>query len=347
MLTKNLFRFCLPILLFTLSACSSLPTPYNDDNCCIRGISDFFNAICEQWHPKTDCCDPKQAEKTESTCYDLAETDMDVLFCDACAGKPKAIIELADRYHAGDCFPRDLSEALRWYKKAAKRGSTYAALMLSILYEEGRGVKQNYDKSVYWYEYAAKRHDLPMAEFRIAKRFLKGYGLPQSDERAYYWFHLAANRGFAPAQIEIADALLKGRGVVQDEGKAFDWYLLAAEQNHSYAQSMVGILLLEGRGIDQNIPEAIVWTQKAAYQGARQAQYQLGQLYLNGIGVKPSRVHAYAWWMVSLKGLQDKLPDDLVRLFTNMDPVMRKRAVTLATEYQQKYNGHTRALPKI
>jgi len=285
-------------------------------------------------------CEGQTSFSTEQqpSCYDLAVTEVDRLFCQAETGDVLAMEEIADRYHAGKGLPRVFSDAVRFYKKAAKSGSPYAQFMLSIMYAEGRGVKPDLAESVKWFKRGNKHAGANLAKFRVAKRYVRGYGFKQDDEKAVYWYALAANDGFAPAQIEMGDAFYEGRGRPQDDEQAFDWYLRAAEQNHAYAQSMVGLMLLEGKGVEQNYPDAVMWTQKAAYQGARQAQYRLGRLYFYGnAGVRQSDAKAYAWWKLALKDVDDEEPPELQVVIERMDPETRDQAVKLAKEYSAKY----------
>jgi TPR repeat protein len=206
------------------------------------------------------------------------------------------------------------------------------------MYAEGRGVKTNLAKSVKWFKRGSKSANANLAQFRVAKRYVRGYGLPQDDEKAVYWYELAANNGFSPAQIEVGDAYYKGHGRPQDYEKAFEWYLTAAEQNHPYAESMIGVMLLEGQGVAINFPDAIMWTQKAAYQGARQAQYQLGRMYFYGIGVRQNDAQAYAWWKLALKDVDEDEPTELKVVIDRMRPETRAEAVKLAKEYAKKYH---------
>ncbi len=165
----------------------------------------------------------------------------------------RAQLELADFYHAGKGdLPRVLEEAARRYKIASDFGNdAYASLMLSIMYEDGRGVPQDLARNVAYYEKARCQPGFLEAQYKIGRRYAQGYGLPKSMNLAIRWFCRAANCGLTVAQVELGDIHYLGVCVPQDFGKAFEWYHKAACCGHSYAQNMLGLILLEGDCLPQ------------------------------------------------------------------------------------------------
>lgn len=160
----------------------------------------------------------------------------------------RAQLELADFYHAGKGgLPRFLEEAARRYNIASNVGDdAYASLMLSIMYEDGRGVPQDLAKSVAYYDKARCQPGFLQALYKIGRRYALGYGLPKSMTLAIRWYCRAADYGLAVAQVELGDIHYFGECVPQDFGAAFEWYHKAAVCGHSYAQNMLGLILLEG-----------------------------------------------------------------------------------------------------
>src|SRR5271156_6070647 len=73
----------------------------------------------------------------------------------ALKGDAEAQFELAKNYETGRIgLPRDLAEAQHWYLEAANHGDPYAAASLAILFNFGKGVKQDYVQAFVWYERA-------------------------------------------------------------------------------------------------------------------------------------------------------------------------------------------------
>jgi uncharacterized protein len=93
----------------------------------------------------------------------------------------------------------------------AERGDASAQCNIGVMYEQGRGVAQNY-------------------------------------REAMRWFRLAAVQGNASAQSNLGVMYYKGQGIAQDYGEALKWYRLAAEQRNPEAQFNLGVMYDEGRG---------------------------------------------------------------------------------------------------
>ena len=67
-------------------------------------------------------------------------------------------------------------------------------------YEE---TAQDIEETVKWYRTAAE-HGYATAQFRLAKLYEYGWGVPQDDQKASRWYHAAAKQGDADAQFELA-----------------------------------------------------------------------------------------------------------------------------------------------
>ena len=79
------------------------------------------------------------------------------------------------------------------YTKSAEQGNADAQFCLGGMYDDGRGVPQDYGKAVEWYT-------------------------------------KSAGQGYARAQNNLGGMYDYGRGVPQDYGKALEWYTKSAEQ---------------------------------------------------------------------------------------------------------------------
>ncbi len=58
-------------------------------------------------------------------------------------------------YREGLGLPKDLTQSLSWYKKAAEGGDVNAMSSLGWAYQNGLGTEQNYVEAKTWYEKAA------------------------------------------------------------------------------------------------------------------------------------------------------------------------------------------------
>ena len=95
----------------------------------------------------------------------------------------------------------------------AQKGDPYSQNTLALMYENGKGVAQNYAKAVQWYRHAANQ-DFAEAQFNVGRMFAAGYGVDKNDLEAMSWFRRAAQQGYAKAK-NLLDAMIKdGRGSV-------------------------------------------------------------------------------------------------------------------------------------
>ena len=121
----------------------------------------------------------------------------------------------------------DFAAAFQLFRPLAERGEASAQSNLGVMYEQGRGVAQNY-------------------------------------REAMRWFRLAAVQGNASAQSNLGVMYYKGQGIAQDYAEAMKWYRLAAEQRNPEAQFNLGVMYEEGRGVAQDRVRAHMWYNLAA-----------------------------------------------------------------------------------
>jgi TPR repeat protein len=69
-------------------------------------------------------------------------------------------------YEQGRGVPQDYAEAVRWYRKAADQGWTRAQVNLGVMYEQGQGVPQDYALAHMWYNLAAAQGNKDAAKWR-------------------------------------------------------------------------------------------------------------------------------------------------------------------------------------
>ena len=116
--------------------------------------------------------------------------------------------------------------------------------LLGYLYENGKGVPQDYKEAVKRYRLAAENGDAE-AQNNMGVMYEKGRAVPQNDKEALKWFRLAAEQGLAEAQNDLGYMYKEGQGVTQDYKEALKWYRLAAEQGHAEARKKIKRLDLE------------------------------------------------------------------------------------------------------
>lgn len=108
-------------------------------------------------------------------------------------------------YDLGVGVPQDYSEAARWYRKAAKRGSPAAQSRLGFMYYQGQGVAKNHLEATRLYRLAAEQGSA-IAQLRLGAAYYNGNGVPQNKVHALAWIILSATQGNKRA-VELRDLL--------------------------------------------------------------------------------------------------------------------------------------------
>ena len=198
------------------------------------------------------------------------------------SGPPEALVKAAESgdaeaqhnlgraYETGRGVAKDEAQALAWYRKAAAQGWEDAIARLEELgeslsderadaadpddpaelyrlglaYEEGKGVRRDYNRAAVLHRKAAERGDAG-SQYRLARMYAHSWGVDLDDEQAAAWYRKAAERGHTEAQFRLGLAYEDGRGVPRDDAQAAEWYRRAAAQGEARAEER--LRALDGR----------------------------------------------------------------------------------------------------
>ena len=147
----------------------------------------------------------------------------------ALAGNPAAEYEIAVRYAEGRGVPQSLTEAARWFERAANRGLAPAQYRLGSLLEKGHGVKKDADAARRLYLAAAEKGNAK-AMHNLAVLYAEGIDGAPDYKTASQWFRKAAARGIADSQFNLGILFARGFGVEQNLAESYKWFALAAQQ---------------------------------------------------------------------------------------------------------------------
>lgn len=143
------------------------------------------------------------------------------------AGDLAAQYLLGDLYQHGKYGAQDLTEAFRWYAKAAEKGHVGAQYALGTFYAEGKGVRQDYFRAAEWFRLAAQLGDSADAELALGDLYFHGRGVPQGYAEALQWYRKAAGKGQPAAQHLVGAMLTEGFAGRPDPVEAYKWLTLA------------------------------------------------------------------------------------------------------------------------
>ena len=210
-------------------------------------------------------------------------------------GDASAQYGIGTLYNNGKGVPQNYEETVKWYKLAAEQGYALAQANLGRAYWGGNGVQQDYEEALKWYRLAAEQGDKD-AQATLGLIYEFGEVVSQDYEEAFKWYKLAAEQGDSLAQFGLGSFYDEGQEVTQDYKEAFKWYRLSAEQGCPLAQYNLGIQYRKGDGVEKNPQEALKWIHLAAEQGVKIAQKNLGYTYWRGEGVPQDLKESLKWY---------------------------------------------------
>ena len=142
-------------------------------------------------------------------------------------------------YNAGD-----YTQAFELLKPLDSNDDPNVQNLLGYMYQEGKGVTQNYTEAVRWYRLAAAQ-GLAVAQINLGAIYVSGREAPPDYAEAVRLFELAAAQNIVAAQAWMGYMYAQGKGVTQNYTEAVRWYRLAAAQGESSAKN--AILLIESK----------------------------------------------------------------------------------------------------
>lgn len=136
-----------------------------------------------------------------------------------------------------------------------------------------------------------------MAQYRLAKLYERGEGVPTDLTLARQWTERAAAAGNRRAMHDLGVYFARGEGAPRDEAAAFRWFRQAAELGVGDSQFNLGVLYQQGRGVNASASEALFWFMVAARQGDEDASARATalQAQLPQIQVQEARARSQAF----------------------------------------------------
>lgn len=225
-------------------------------------------------------------------------------------GFAKAQYEIALCYFDGYGTEQNKTEALLWYKQAAKQGHEIAQKMVDN-WKTYSSIQAKFD-STDWHLELAKRGDVE-EQYQVAKKYSDLFKMVY----AFNWFRKAADKGFIAAQYEIAERYLFGIGTEKNPQAAFQWFMkitkrkakteketVAIETYLPKTKFMLGKCYEEGIGTAKNPKEAFKFYLETAQSDfeetiaeiLKDASYKTALFYFDGTGTNQDRNEAKQWY---------------------------------------------------
>lgn len=249
-------------------------------------------------------------------------------------GDPASQTLIAEIYSRGLGVPRDMKEAVFWYKAAADSGDIAAQLKYALLLLEGRFVAPDRDRARELMKMAADGGN-SSAQFNYGQLLITDQPGAEGIRQALPYMQQAAENGIADAQFALAQIYAHGVGLrVADREKARQWMLRAARSGYDTAQLDLAVWLIDGIGGETDYEAGFSWMRRAANTGNVMAQNRLSHLYINAIGTRPDPIEAAKWYIVSRRsGLEDHALEDF---FQGLTAEEQKAGIEAANTFRSR-----------
>ncbi len=133
-------------------------------------------------------------------------------------GYPEAFGALGDNFAFSENMEIDFDKGMDFYEQGAKKGDSWSALKLGIIYRDGLGgIEPNFQKSLQYLLLASNQLNgfsmgVPDALYTLGQYYKKGIGVPRHDTMALMWIMLSrylseSNSSSFGATLQIATEL--------------------------------------------------------------------------------------------------------------------------------------------
>ena len=227
----------------------------------------------------------------------------------------------------------DDAEAVTWFEKAIEKGDGNAINWLGWMYENRKGVPQDYEKAVELYKKAADVKS-GYAQNRLGGIYENGEcGQEINLEEALKWYKLAAENDYDGAQervervqqsiYDLAENYRDGKnGVEKNEEEAIRYYKLVAEDESAEDNMIKNACFWLGwimacNETDEDDTESVSWYEKAMEKGAVSAINNLGWMYEKGQGVQQDYEKAMELYKQAADAGNNYAMNSLGRIYEN------------------------------
>ncbi|KAI9338030.1 hypothetical protein BD770DRAFT_448429 [Pilaira anomala] len=221
---------------------------------------------CEILSPVKFMCAPNEPNKSEQLeiKYVFFWSHLTNLKADSVTS---AQLCLAQIHASGDNnVPKSGKKAMFWAKKAAKCRNSYAFTLVALFYEEGIGVKQNYEEAMKWHKQSQILKEDTLSLFYIGKLYFFGQGVKKDHRLALGYFMLMVNHDdqYGEAFYYMGEIFERGEDSVPiNYKKAFECYQKAFDRNCVNGASAIGLMYDKGLGVEKDMAKAYEWFNKA------------------------------------------------------------------------------------
>jgi TPR repeat protein len=110
--------------------------------------------------------------------------------------------QIGEMFASGEFLPKDMSQAVQWFTKAAKGGNIDALNRIGELWAAGLDGEPNWEEAFKWEQSAAMKGHAA-AQLHLARAYQNGRGVATDSIEAAAWFDLAVQQKLPEAEPEF------------------------------------------------------------------------------------------------------------------------------------------------
>ena len=149
-------------------------------------------------------------------------------------------------------LPKDNSQAIKWFLKAAEQGHAKSQVRLAqmldakeVFLNDIESIVDEEVEAAKWYQKAAEQGN-GLAQMEIGYKYYLGTGVPQNGVEAYAWFLLAKSRGYGEGvfgvsfQIEKLEERMNSDQRAQGQARALELHKTIRERLDELQRQGIG-----------------------------------------------------------------------------------------------------------
>jgi PQQ-dependent catabolism-associated CXXCW motif protein len=190
-----------------------------------------------------------------------------------------AMSAIGDAYSTGHGAPKDMQQALVWYRRAAALGDAYGINVVGyIITTGGAGLTPDPVTGLLWYRRAAELGNTGGLN-NLAYAYWRGQGTDANMAEALRLFRQSAEMGNAISMLNLGDIFSSAEWGQRDDAAAAQWYRKAADLGNPRGMYELGNLYRYGRvGGRVDLVIASQWLRSAADAGWEPAKKALAEV---------------------------------------------------------------------
>lgn len=178
----------------------------------------------------------------------------------------------------------------------------------------------------------AARNGDPVALHDLALEYLQG----GEKAKAVQMFRDAAGRGLVMAEYRMAKLYERGEGVPRDMAASRSWTEKAAIGGNVKAMHDLAVFYAEGDAGPQSYAAAVEWFRQASDHGLVDSQYNLAVLYEQGLGLSQDKPEAAYWYEVAGRAGDQDAARRARAMFSDMQPTQAEAIKRKARAFAPK-----------